>query len=78
MKKEILILKTILSYFIPTDINECGSSPCVYGILVLIMLTATLVLVMMATLEPIVKQVFLINAMMAWNQCETGISLMLY
>ena len=34
----------------------------VYMVLVLIMLTATLVLVMMATLEPIVKQVFLINA----------------
>ena len=36
----------------------------VYMVLVLIMLTATLVLVMMATLEPIVKQVCIVNVIL--------------
>ena len=36
----------------------------VYMVLVLIMLTATLVLVMMDTLEPIVKQVYLVNVIL--------------
>ena len=36
----------------------------VYMVLVLIMLTATLILVMMATLEPIVKQVCIVNVIL--------------
>ena len=36
----------------------------VYMVLVLIMLTATLVLVMMATLGPIVKQVCIVNVIL--------------
>ena len=36
----------------------------VYMVLVLIMLTATLVLVMMDTLEPIVKQLYLVNVIL--------------